>query len=124
MNENGSTSAGRSAPITRLVHSLRAATRNSESKMSGVSGGRSLMRDDRISPDLRGRGNMTSMVADPLDASAGVPHNALAALRDRGPVSRTPSGTYFLARHPEFLAAPKNIPLFPARFRSPGERAP
>src|SRR5437016_1557497 len=44
MNENGSTSAGRSAPMTRLVHSLCAASRKTESKVAGVSGGRSLMR--------------------------------------------------------------------------------
>src|SRR3954462_14700251 len=92
--------------------------------MSGVSGGRSLMRDDRISPDLRGRGNMTSMVADPLDASAGVPYNALAELRDRCPVSRTPSGPYFLARHDDVLAATKNIDVFQASFRAAGVRVP
>jgi hypothetical protein len=38
------------------------------------------------------------MVADPLDASAGVPYEVLAELRGACPVSRTPSGAYFLAR--------------------------
>jgi hypothetical protein len=46
---------------------------------------------------------MPLMVADPLDASAGVPYGVLAELRDACPVSRTPSGAYFLARHDDVL---------------------
>ena len=48
MKENGSTSAGRFAPMTRRVHSLCAASRKTESSTSGVSGGRSLMQGENI----------------------------------------------------------------------------
>src|SRR6188474_152855 len=64
------------------------------------------------------------MVADPLDASAGVPYAVLAELRDACPVSRTPSGAYFLSRHDDVLAATKNIDVFQASFRSPGVVVP
>ena len=60
------------------------------------------------------------MAADPLDNSAGVPYAALAELRATCPVSRTPSGAYFLARHADVLAATKNIDVFQASFRSVG----
>jgi cytochrome P450 len=64
------------------------------------------------------------MVADPLDASAGVPYDALAQLRDACPVARTPSGAYFLARHDDVLAATKNIDVFQASFRAVGVVVP
>ncbi len=64
------------------------------------------------------------MVADPLDASAGVPYEALAELRDVCPVSLTPSGAYFLARHDDVLAATKNIEVFQASFRAAGVVVP
>src|SRR5438132_7805686 len=64
------------------------------------------------------------MAADPLDASRGVPYDALAELRDRCPVSRTPSGAYFLARHDDVLAATKNIEVFQASFRAAGVVVP
>ena len=64
------------------------------------------------------------MTADPLDASAGVPYDVLAQLRDECPVSRTPSGAYFLARHDDVLAATKNIETFQASFRAPGVVVP
>ena len=64
------------------------------------------------------------MVADPLDASAGVPYEALAALREACPVSRTPSGAFFLARHDDVLAATKNIEVFQASFRAAGVVVP
>jgi cytochrome P450 len=67
---------------------------------------------------------MRPMVADPLDASAGVPYGALAELRDACPVSRAPSGTYFLARHDHVLAATKNIEVFRASFRAAGVVVP
>ena len=67
---------------------------------------------------------MPSMVADPLDASAGVPYDALAELRDACPVARTPSGAYFLARHDDVLAATKNIDVFQASFRAAGVVVP
>ncbi len=60
------------------------------------------------------------MAGDPLDASAGVPHDLLAALREECPVSRTPSGAFFLARHDDVLAATKDIGTFQASFRAPG----
>ena len=64
------------------------------------------------------------MVVDPLDASAGVPYDALAVLRHECPVSRTPSGTYFLARHDDVLAATKNVETFHASFRAAGVVVP
>jgi cytochrome P450 len=67
---------------------------------------------------------MRLMLADPLNASAGVPYDALAELRDRCPVSRTPSGAYFLARHDDVLAATKNIEVFQASFRAAGVVVP
>src|SRR6478672_5506031 len=70
------------------------------------------------------RGNMRVMTADPLDSSAGVPYDVLAELRDACPVSRTPSGAYFLARHDDVLAATKNIDAFQASFRSAGVVVP
>ena len=65
-----------------------------------------------------GHGNIPLMVVDPLDASAGVPYDALTVLRQGCPVSRTPSGIYFLARHEDVLAATKNIEAFRASFRA------
>ena len=64
------------------------------------------------------------MVADPLDASAGVPYEALAELRTACPVSRTPSGAYFLARRDDVLAATKDVDTFQASFREPGVVVP
>jgi cytochrome P450 len=63
---------------------------------------------------------MPPMDADPLDASAGVPYDVLTELRRTCPVSRTPSGAYFLARHDDVLAATKNIDVFQASFRAAG----
>jgi cytochrome P450 len=67
---------------------------------------------------------MSSMVADPLDASAGVPYDALAELRSACPVSQTVSGAYFFARHDDVLAATKNIDVFQASFRAAGVVVP
>jgi cytochrome P450 len=67
---------------------------------------------------------MSAMAADPLDASAGVPYATLAELRDTCPVSLTPSGAYFLARHDDVFAATKNIDAFQASFRAPGVVVP
>jgi cytochrome P450 len=67
---------------------------------------------------------MASMVADPLDTSAGVPYDALVELRNFSPVSRTSSGAYFLARHDDVLAATKNIDVFQASFRAAGVVVP
>ena len=64
------------------------------------------------------------MVADPFDASAGVPYDLLASLRGTCPVSRTASGAYFLARHDDVLAATKDIDVFQASFRAPGVVVP
>jgi cytochrome P450 len=76
------------------------------------------MRMIRMKRGIGGHGNMSLMVADPLDASAGVPYDALAVLRHECPVSRTPSGAYFLARHDDVLAATKNVEVFQASFRA------
>ena len=64
------------------------------------------------------------MATDPLDASSGVPYEALAELRERCPVSRNSSGGYFLARHDDVLAATKNIEVFQASFRAAGVVVP
>jgi cytochrome P450 len=64
------------------------------------------------------------MVADPLDASTGVPYDTLAELREACPVSRTPSGAYFLSRHDDVLRATKNIEVFQASFRAAGVVVP
>ncbi len=64
------------------------------------------------------------MVADPLDATAGVPYDVLADLRGGCPVSRTGSGAYFLARFDDVLAATKNVAVFQASFRAPGVVVP
>ncbi|MDZ4825261.1 MAG: cytochrome P450 [Actinomycetota bacterium] len=60
------------------------------------------------------------MAADPLDASAGVPYDVLAGLRNTCPVSPTASGAYYLARHDDVLAATKAIDVFQASFRAAG----
>jgi cytochrome P450 len=67
---------------------------------------------------------MPMMAADPFDASAGVPYDLLASLRGACPVSRTPSGAYFLARHDDVLAATKDIDAFQASFRAAGVVVP
>jgi cytochrome P450 len=67
---------------------------------------------------------MPPMAADPFDASAGVPYDALAELRGECPVSRAPSGAYFLARYDDVLAATKNVEVFQASFRSAGVVVP
>ncbi len=64
------------------------------------------------------------MAADPLDASAGVPYDLFAGLRDACPVSRTASGAYYLARHDDVLAATKAIDVFQANFRVAGVVVP
>jgi cytochrome P450 len=64
------------------------------------------------------------MATDPLDATGGVPHELLADLRARCPVSHTASGAYYLARHDDVLAATKDIDSFQASFREPGVVVP
>jgi len=64
------------------------------------------------------------MTRDPLDATAGVPYDLLADLRATCPVSRTPSGAYFLAGHDDVLAATKDLDAFQASFREPGVVVP
>lgn len=63
-------------------------------------------------------------MADPLDASQGVPYELFATLRAECPVSRTESGAYFLAGHDDVLAATRNIGAFQASFREPGVVVP
>lgn len=64
------------------------------------------------------------MTRDPIDTAAGVPYELLADLRTRCPVSTTPSGSYFLARYADVLAATKSIDTFQASFRDPGVTVP
>jgi len=64
------------------------------------------------------------MATDPLDATAGVPYDVLADLRERCPVSQTTSGPWFLARYHDVLAATKDIETFQASFREPGVVVP
>jgi cytochrome P450 len=64
------------------------------------------------------------MTRDPLDATAGVPYDVLADLRATCPVSRTPSGAYFLARRDDVLAATKDLDAFQASFRESGVLVP
>jgi cytochrome P450 len=60
--------------------------------------------------------------ADPLGEPADSP--VLAALRREAPVTRTPSGPWFLARHADVLAATKDVDAFVASFRAPGVVVP
>ena len=64
------------------------------------------------------------MSFDPLDTADGVPYQVLADLRATCPVSRTASGTYFLAGHDDVLAATKKIHAFRASFRETGVIVP
>ena len=73
---------------------------------------------------LPNRATMQPMKPDPLDATAGVPHDLLTGLRARCPVSQTESGAYFLARYDDVLAATKNIGAFQASFREAGVVVP
>jgi cytochrome P450 len=57
---------------------------------------------------------------DPLDISRGVPHEAYARLRAETPISRTPNGTWYLARQDDVLAAMRDVETFRASFRDPG----
>jgi len=67
---------------------------------------------------------MRPMTRDPLDATAGVPYDLLTDLRATCPVSTTPSGAYFLARHDDVLAATKHLDAFQASFREAGVVVP
>jgi cytochrome P450 len=60
--------------------------------------------------------------ADPLAAPAG--SELLATLRRDAPVTRTPSGAWYLARHADVLAATKDVDAFVASFRAPGVVVP
>ena len=61
---------------------------------------------------------------DPLDMRGGVPHVGLARLRAEAPVSRTPDGVFYLARHDDVLDATRAVDVFRANFREPGVRVP
>lgn len=64
------------------------------------------------------------MSLDPLDTTDGVPYQVLAELRATCPVSRSASGTYFLAGHDDVLAATKRVDAFQASFREAGVIVP
>jgi len=57
---------------------------------------------------------------DPLDLSNGVPYEGYRRLRAEAPVSRTPSGAWFLARQAEVQAAANDVHTFRSSFRDPG----
>lgn len=56
---------------------------------------------------------------DPLENGIGIPHEGLAELRRRAPISRTPSGVWFLARHADVMEATRRIDCFQSSFRDP-----
>jgi cytochrome P450 len=58
------------------------------------------------------------MTFDPLAAPADAPE--LDELRATCPVSRTPNGQWYLARHADVLAATQDVDTFNASFRDPG----
>jgi cytochrome P450 len=60
--------------------------------------------------------------ADPLAEPGDSP--VLAALRRDAPVTRAPSGAWYLARHADVLAATKDVDAFVASFRAPGVVVP
>jgi cytochrome P450 len=62
------------------------------------------------------------MTFDPLTVDADAPE--LARLRNEAPVSKTPSGPWFLARHGDVVAAAKDVNTFRASFRLPGVVVP
>ena len=61
---------------------------------------------------------------DPLDPEAPGYRSGLAGLRAHDPVSRCPSGAWFLARFDDCLAASKAVHTFNASFREPGVVVP
>jgi cytochrome P450 len=63
-------------------------------------------------------------VRDPIDTSAGIPHETFVELRASCPVAPTTSGAMFLSRHPDVLAATRDIESFQANFRDAGVIVP
>jgi cytochrome P450 len=61
---------------------------------------------------------------DPLDTTGLGVHEGLARLRADAPVSRCPSGAWFLARFDDVLTAAKDVETFRASFREPGVVVP
>ena len=61
---------------------------------------------------------------DPLDLSQGIPHEGYRRLRAEQPISRTPSGAWFLARQADVLAAATDVHTFRSSFRDPGVVVP
>jgi len=61
---------------------------------------------------------------DPLDLSQGIPHEGYRRLRAELPISRTPSGAWFLARQADVLAAANDVLTFRSSFRDPGVVVP
>ena len=61
---------------------------------------------------------------DPLDISQGIPHEGYRRLRAELPISRTPSGAWFLARQADVLAAANDVHTFRSSFRDPGVVVP
>ena len=58
----------------------------------------------------------TTGTFDPLAAAEAVPHAELAELRARCPVASTPSGTWYLSRHEQVVAASRDVIGFEGSF--------
>ncbi len=57
---------------------------------------------------------------DPMDTTAGIPHDVYARLRRESPISRTSTGAWFLAKQADVIAAAKEVEVFRASMREPG----
>src|SRR5579872_7451946 len=76
----------------------------------------------RVGLPKPGGGTFTTVAGDPLALEAGSPE--LARLRAEEPVTRAPSGAWFLARAADVLAATRDVETFVASFRAPGVSVP
>ncbi|MCH2170810.1 cytochrome P450 [Myxococcota bacterium] len=65
-----------------------------------------------------------SVQFDPLETGTGIPYAGLSKLRAESPVSRTPNGIWFLARHDDVMQATQHVDCFQASFRDPGVVVP
>ena len=61
---------------------------------------------------------------DPMDTSAGIPHDVYRRLRQQSPISKTRSGAWFIAKQADLIAATKEVEVFRASMREPGVEVP
>ena len=61
---------------------------------------------------------------DPLDTTRGILYGELAILRKEAPISRTPSGVWFLALKDDVLEATRRVDCFTSSFRDAGVVVP